>query len=319
MARRSAGGTRRSLARVGARRSLCRRPAIARSLCWGPALSVSGPGTLCVGSRWRGPTQNLTPDSESAGRAPGPTQRVPGRDTEPATETTEWPDTESAGDRCLCRARARRCRGPALSVWGLCCEAGRSLCGSGTLCVEASTLRHDWDLAAWSIDTVCHPPPPKLRELLEVIEIIRKIVEHYCIALLHCIIALRSYTALLQLLHCIIAMHSCIEFLHCVIEWQYCVALLHCMIASHGWIAFLRCILALRDSIALLHCIIALHYCIALLQCIMALHSCIALLHCMISLRFSTSFGVTTLRVHCKGRYFFASPTPRRSKWCRNF
>ena len=65
------------------------------------------------------------------------------------------------------------------------------------------------------------------------------------------------------LLHCSVASHYCLTLLHCIIALlhgsialDYCIALLHCLI-----IALLRCIMALHYCIALLHGIIASHYC----------------------------------------------------------
>ena len=92
---------------------------------------------------------------------------------------------------------------------------------------QTATLRHDWDMAAWSIDTVCRPPQPILFEemvkIIELIEIIRKILEQYCMAFLHCIIALRYGIAFLH----------CVAFLHGIVAWHCCMALLHGIVALH--------------------------------------------------------------------------------------
>ena len=81
---------------LGARRSLCRGPA---SLCQGPALSVSGPGALCVGAR------PLCVRAQLSVSGPGYSVSGPGA----------LSISVSGRGGVRIGARRSRCRGPALS------------------------------------------------------------------------------------------------------------------------------------------------------------------------------------------------------------
>ena len=150
----------RTVAPLGARRSLCRAPAGTlcvgprRCLCWARAQQrAPGPDTEIAGECWA--TQRTrAPTQRTAGERRAPTQRLPTPDTDPDNPALSGlrrslfsePSALCVGSRrSLCRASAARslCRGPTLSMSGpgALCQACWGLCrGVGGLCVGPLSL-----------------------------------------------------------------------------------------------------------------------------------------------------------------------------------